>query len=180
MIRAAVFFLVLFFSLFFLMGCYGIKKPQECDNLINPAAKMDCYYSVAIGYAYTADKTGVMIYCDLIDQLGQQYGKNLKNRDFEKTAETLKNRCYYDSAIIIAQKNSVDAESLCNEITERGNVFGFNSATITQENCLEQVKKLAAVSPQNYYNNPSNICSFFFILIGPLTIFFFYRAIHKL
>jgi len=181
--KAALFFLLALFSLFFLMGCYGIQQgqcPSFYDTSVHPIDKMDCYYRAAIGYAYAADKTGVMVYCDMIDQLGQQYGKNIGNKDFEKTAETMKNRCYYDSAIIMAQDDKSAAESLCNEITERQNVFGLKTASITQETCFEQVEKLAAVSPKNYYSNQSNICNLLFVFIGPLAIFLFYRAIHKL
>ncbi len=139
---------------------------------------MRCYRRAAINAAYSNSETDVHILCDKIKLIGQAYGR-LGMSSIERQAETEKNRCYYDAAIIMGQKKPQEAARMCEEI-ESTSMFGLNTAVATKEGCLEEVRRLKAINPENYYSNPSNICALVTILLVPLSALLFNRGVHKL
>ena len=170
---------LLIFCFFFLIGCYGFQDPAQCENLNNPVEQMNCYKKAALNAAYANDPDNANILCNKIASIGQAYAA-IGSNDMERQAEIASNRCYYDAAVALGSKNPSAADSMCNSITEKTNVFGLKGSKVTAAGCSEEVRRLSAISPEQYYSNPSNICALVAVLLMPLAVFLFYRVIHKL
>lgn len=149
--------------------------------MTNPAEQMACYKRAAIGYAYLGDRTGTEIMCREILNVGTQYATQ-GYRDAKETAVLETNRCYYESAKILASTNpNSGAGALCDQIiddTKGGNFFSISSSDVTKEKCKREVAKLVQFNPQNYYNTPGNLCALsgFFIIFS---VAFVLHTIHK-
>lgn len=171
-------FYLLFVFLFLFFGCYGLQTTSDCAVMTNIEEKMDCYHQVALRRAYTPDPTGARSACENIYNL---LPGTYEGTDTEKKAETLRNKCYFDIAKILAVKGKGDPNGICDQITEKpasGLLFG---SSVTSAMCDEQVNGLKELNPEGYYDSDNdNICSSvvlaFIIPFG----FLFFRFIHNL
>ncbi len=165
--------LLIIFSLFlFLYGCtnttgspFGFKTTDECDTLhTRDSALIQCYHTAAITSAYLCDEAGARSTCTRIwtDFSGAPDSGN----DIRRKAELVHNKCFHDIAKIT--KNP----ALCASIERKDNLgISLLGDEVTRDMCYNEVNRLAAIAPDNLYqNNPESMCSAVFIL--PLLLLF--------
>ncbi|MFH1521198.1 MAG: hypothetical protein ABID61_06135 [Candidatus Micrarchaeota archaeon] len=125
----------------------GLKTLYECetDPTINrESLKMKCYHTAAMTSAYIGDVDRAKIICETIFT---SFGStDVDGSDLTKVAEVESNACYYDVAKIA--RDPEICEAISQQINLQSQLFG---AEVTQENCLNQVCRLAQIVPQNYY-----------------------------
>lgn len=165
--------LLFIFSIYLLLyGCtgtggspFGFKTVSECDaDNTRDSARMQCYHTAAITSAYLCDEAGARSICTSIwtDFSGAPDSGN----DIRRKAELVHNKCYYDIAKIT--KNP----GLCASIQKKDNLgISLLGEEVTRDMCYQEVESLAAIAPDNLYqNNPSSMCSVVFLL--PLLLLF--------
>lgn len=165
-------------------GALGLTTLYECEtktddagNLIyyTDSLKIKCYHSSAMTSAYIGDIEQAKTICESIFL---EFGSNDPNdpNDLTKVAGTAVNACYYDVAKIARDP------AICEKIERR---YDFQSQLlgdkVTQDNCFNEVCRLAQLVPQNYYGNApqpvlsnincpqtnttnENVCNMIFIL----------------
>ena len=167
---------VVFLFLFF--GCYGLQTTSDCAVMTNIEEKMECYHQVALLRAYIPDQTAAKAACENIYNL---LPGTYEGTDTERKAETLRNKCYFDIAKILAVKGASNPESICNQIREKpasGLLFG---SSVTSAMCDEQVNRLKELNPEEYYDpGNDNICSSVVLAFIIPFSFLFFRFIHNL
>lgn len=173
--------LVVAIVLALLFGALGLKSKEDCDKPdLRVAEKLTCYHLAAVSSAYQEDVTGARDLCNLI------YYPILNNPQYAKSnilvqAESEKNLCMYDIAKIIArledsQGGGLGALVLCDSIKQGDYSSSLTGAPVTQDMCMDEVRKIAKIRPSSYYGSDpttgvknDNICSIVFIL--PLLLF---------
>lgn len=160
----------------------GLRTVDSCDNdvtLVRDAQKMQCYYAAAISMAYTCGIrvsqssldlscpqgsqtttqsrepcTEAADICDKIYLTWQDGGDDIKRK-----AELLTDHCFYDVAKIT--RNS----ATCNYILEGDDIGSqLTGGRATREMCIDEVERLAKITPEAYYCNNDNICMVVFVL----------------
>jgi len=167
---------VVFLFLFF--GCYGLQTTSDCTSMTNPEEKMDCYHQVAMLRAYIPDQTGAKAACENIYNFVHS---SYEGSSLERKAETLRNKCYFDIAKILAVKGAANPNGICDQITEKpasGLLFG---SSVTSAMCDEQVDRLKELNPEEYYDpDNDNICSSVVLAFIIPFSFLFFRLVHNL
>jgi hypothetical protein len=153
--------------LIFLSGCaqeshLGLKSVDECESNISTgsnALKIQCYHTAAISSAYLGNPGTAKGTCgDIWVKFGSSVDPD--GSDIRSRAELASNTCYYDVAKISRDPGT------CSWITAHDDfntkLFGDK---ITKDMCIDEVGRLAQLSPENYYrSNPNNICAIVFLL----------------
>jgi hypothetical protein len=165
-VKAAPVF-ALFLSFIMLSGALGLRTQPECDSdpkITRNSEKMNCYYGAAITAAYlcrpgTECRSAKTICEDIWTKFGAPIDPD-SGSDMRPKAELVSNQCYYEIAKITRYP------STCAYVLQRDNLgtqlFGEQ---VTRDMCEEEVTRLAALAPENYYqSNPNNICAIVFVL----------------
>ncbi len=167
-------------TILLLFGCIssdtkvGLTTEAACDNPTPPkpplrdSEKIACYHQAAISDAYLVDNNGARDTCsDIMNKIGD----NHPNDDIGAQAETERNLCFFDIAKIIARQNGMQqfALDICSNIRDSTG-HSLTGAQVTEDTCASEVQKQAAVTTEQYYASPNNICSLALIL--PLILAF--------
>jgi hypothetical protein len=165
--------------LFLLTGALGLRTIADCDNddqIDSDSKLMSCYYSAAMTSAYMGNPQEARNTCYLIwTKFGLSVADPQGGDDIRKKADLMKNNCYFEIAKIITPNDPIYANDTCNLIETQDN-FGSDLVgdAVTIQACQDEVRRLALVSSDLYYQNPDNICAIVFvlplILLGSLKI----------
>ena len=162
----------LFLALLF--GAVGLKTRADCEKPdLRVAEKMTCYHLAAVSAAYSEDVTEARDLCNEIYfpiKNDPQYDKS----NVRVQAESEKNLCMYDIAKIVArledsQGGGLNALILCDNIDQDDYSTTLSGAAVTEDMCVDEVKRIAKIRPSEYYKQTDNICSIVFVL--PLLLF---------
>ncbi|MDD5172044.1 MAG: hypothetical protein PHF60_03335 [Candidatus ainarchaeum sp.] len=164
--------------LFLLIGGLGLRTIADCDSdlqIDTDSKLMSCYYSAAMTSAYMGNIAEARATCyEIFSKFGSSEDMQTGS-DIRKKADLMKNNCYYEVAKILARTDVDQAAYTCDLIATQDD-FGSELVgdAVTNEACHDEVTRLALVTPDNYYQNPDNICAIVFvlplILLGSLKI----------
>lgn len=167
-------------TILLLFGCVssdtklGLTTEAACDNPTPPkpplrdSEKIACYHQAAISEAYLQNPDEAVNTCsDIVNKIGD----NHPNDDIGAQAETERNLCYFDIAKIIARETDTSGQTnmqqvalnVCSNIRD-STTHSLTGAAATQDTCVSEVNKQAAITAQQYYASPNNICTITFIL----------------
>ncbi len=147
----------------------GLTTKADCDSRQPPlrdSEKIPCYHQAAISQAYLENNGDAVATCsDIVNNIGSSH----PNDDIGAKAQTEKNLCYFDIAKIIARQDNMEqyAVNVCSNIQDATG-HSLTGSVASQETCISEAHRLAAVKPQNYYGNPNNVCSL--VLVLPLLL----------
>ena len=190
--RLYLFSLLLLISLsYFSIGSLGLKTEDDCVikergadgeeyivRNMNPKELILCYHEVAITYAYlenpgAGDASG---YCEQIASVG------LTSPDQRRQAETERNLCFKDIAVITANRNPPTniplAYTYCSRIQQEPvslePLAAIHGDAVTRSVCDSIIDNISKNNPSNY------TCPFLFVFGGFILSFFVWQRIHDL
>jgi hypothetical protein len=147
---------ILFISLL-LSGALGLESMSDCATKAQTSQKLECYHLAAVTLAHVGNLQEAQSVCV---QIVSDFDTDAYSQDIRQRADLEANNCFFDVATILGNP------ATCYFIVDRNN-FGskLSGATTTQDMCIQESSKAAALNPQNYFQaHPDSLCHALVIL----------------